>query len=108
MGRGELANNITLSGGNTKFPNFDKRLSAELSSLLPEGQEARVKALPNRELLSWAGGARLSNLSSFQRFWVTKADYQEKRPNEGLHFDPCKCCWCRTQWEFRGCCCLSR
>merc|ERR1712050_334313 len=73
--RGELANNITLSGGNTKFPNFDKRLSAELSSLLPEGQEARVKALPNRELLSWVGGARLSNLSSFQRFWVTKADY---------------------------------
>jgi len=76
--RGELAANITLSGGNTKFPNFDKRLSAELSSLLPEGQEARVKALPNRELLSWVGGARLSNLSSFQRFWVTKADYQEK------------------------------
>jgi hypothetical protein len=37
-----------------------------------------VKALPNRELLSWVGGARLSNLSSFQRFWVTKADYQEK------------------------------
>merc|ERR1712223_2173532 len=51
---------------------------AELSCLLPEGQEARVKALPNRELLSWVGGARLSNLSSFQRFWVTKADYQEK------------------------------
>merc|ERR1719348_427716 len=78
-GRGELANNITLSGGNTKFPNFDKRLSAELSSLLPEGQEARVKALPNRELLSWVGGARLSNLSSFQRFWVTKAEGQEAR-----------------------------
>ena len=126
--RGELAANITLSGGNTKFPNFDKRsqssyfyhiashhnimlyhqmnlhdiiflhkvssklhyliiledplliisairnpaitimsdchdnvsqcnktlryiiarLGAELSCLLPEGQEARVKALPNR------------------------------------------------------------
>merc|ERR1711962_424061 len=76
--RGELAANITLSGGNTKFPNFDKRLGAELSCLLPEGQESRVKALPNRELLSWVGGARLSNLSSFQRFWVTKADYQEK------------------------------
>ena len=23
---------------------------------------------------------RLSNLSSFQRFWLTKADYQEKGP----------------------------
>lgn len=76
--RAELAANITLSGGNTKFPGFDKRLSSELSNLLPEGQQPRVRALPSRELLSWVGGARLSNLSSFQRFWVTRADYQEK------------------------------
>lgn len=76
--RGELAANITLSGGNTKFPGFEKRLSIELGKLLPEGQVPSVRALPNRELLSWVGGARLSNLSSFQRFWVTKADYQEK------------------------------
>lgn len=76
--RAELAANITLSGGNTKFPGFDKRLSTELSNLLPEGQQPRVRALPSRELLSWVGGARLSNLSSFQRFWVTRADYQEK------------------------------
>jgi len=74
--RAELAANITLSGGNTKFPGFDKRLSTELSNLLPEGQQPRVRALPSRELLSWVGGARLSNLSSFQRFWVTRADYQ--------------------------------
>ena len=33
----------------------------------------------SRELLSWVGGARLSNLSSFQRFWVTRADYQVRR-----------------------------
>lgn len=76
--RGELAANITLSGGNTKFPGFEKRLSLELGKLLPTGQVPSVRALPNRELLSWVGGARLSNLSSFQRFWVTKADYQEK------------------------------
>jgi len=76
--RGELAANITLSGANTKFPGFDRRLSLELSKLLPEGHTPRVRALPNRELLSWVGGARLSNLSSFQRFWVTRADYQEK------------------------------
>jgi len=76
--RGELAANITLSGGNTKFPGFEKRLSLELGKMLPQGQRPSVRALPNRELLSWVGGARLSNLSSFQRFWVTKADYQEK------------------------------
>ena len=46
--RGELAANITLSGGNTKFPGLERRLGAELSNLLPDGQEPRVRALPNR------------------------------------------------------------
>ena len=87
--RSELAANITLSGGNTKFPGFDKRLQTELSSLLPKGQEPRVRALANRELLSWVGGARLSNLSSFQRFWVTRADFQVT----GYCYC-CSCCSC--------------
>jgi len=78
--RSELLSNITLSGGNTKFPGFEKRLYQELSSLFDEKTTIKVKALPNRELLGWIGGARLSNLSSFQRFWLTAADYQEKGP----------------------------
>jgi len=78
--RSELLSNITLSGGNTKFPGFEKRLYQELSSLFDEKTNIKVKALPNRELLGWVGGARLSNLSSFQRFWLTKADYQENGP----------------------------
>merc|ERR550525_249102 len=78
--RPELLSNITLSGGNTKFPGFEKRLYQELTGLFDEKTPIKVKALPNRELLGWIGGARLSNLSSFQRFWLTKADYQEKGP----------------------------
>jgi len=75
--RPELLANITLSGGNTKFPGIEKRLYQELVKLLPENTPVRIRALPNRELLGWFGGARLSNLSSFQRFWITKADYRE-------------------------------
>jgi len=75
--RPELLSNITLSGGNTKFAGMEKRLYSELINLLPEKTNVRVRALPHRELLGWIGGARLSNLSSFQRFWVTKADYRE-------------------------------
>jgi len=78
--RPELLSNITLSGGNTKFPGFEKRLYQELTGLFDEKTPIKVKALPNRELLGWIGGARLSNLSSFQRFWLTKADYQENGP----------------------------
>merc|ERR1719158_2402310 len=78
--RSELLSNITLSGGNTKFPGFEKRLYQELSELFDEKTTIKVRSLPNRELLGWIGGARLSNLSSFQRFWLTKSDYQENGP----------------------------
>jgi len=78
--RPELLSNITLSGGNTKFPGFEKRLYQELSELFEDKTNIKVRSLPNRELLGWIGGARLSNLSSFQRFWLTKADYQENGP----------------------------
>lgn len=78
--RSEILSNITLSGGNTKFPGFEKRLYQELSELFDEKTNIKIRSLPNRELLGWIGGARLSNLSSFQRFWLTKADYQENGP----------------------------
>merc|ERR1712156_584619 len=78
--RAELLANITLSGGNTKFPGFEKRLYQELAELFDEKTNIKVRALPNRDLLGWVGAARLSNLSSFQRFWLTKADYQENGP----------------------------
>merc|ERR1719158_2026342 len=78
--RPELLSNITLSGGNTKFPGFEKRLYQELTGLFDEKTNIKVRALPNREILGWVGAARLSNLSSFQRFWLTKADYQENGP----------------------------
>jgi len=80
----ELLNNITLSGGNSKFPGYERRLATEVSSLAEKDLSSiRVKALPNRELLSWVGGARLSNLSSFQRFWLSRADYLETGATQG-------------------------
>merc|ERR1712154_575335 len=42
--RPELLSNITLSGGNTKFPWFEKRLYQELSSLFDEKTTIKVKA----------------------------------------------------------------
>ena len=57
--RSELLSNITLSGGNTKFPGFEKRLYQELSQLFDEKTNIKVRALPNRELLGWVGAARL-------------------------------------------------
>jgi len=79
--RPELLANITLSGGNTKFPGFEKRIFTELKKLLPEGTTVGIRALANREHMTWVGGARLSSLSSFQRLWMTRAEYKEKGAN---------------------------
>ena len=49
---------LFLAGGNTKFPGFEKRLYQELTGLFDEKTPIKVKALPNRELLGWIGGAR--------------------------------------------------
>ena len=56
--RSELLKNITLSGGNTKFPGFEKRLYQELVELFDEKTNIKVRALPNRDLLGWVGAAR--------------------------------------------------
>merc|ERR1711892_1337848 len=112
--RSELLKNITLSGGNTKFPGFEKRLYQELVELFDE--KTNIKCGPCQTETCLAGLVqrgniyvnddnqcsglkqschltqflflqlfknshfRLSNLSSFQRFWLTKADYQENGP----------------------------
>merc|ERR1719184_233651 len=78
--RAELLANITLSGGNTKFPGMEKRVFQELEGLLPVRslkEALKVRALPHRDMLGWVGAARLSQLSSFQRFWVTPTDFRE-------------------------------
>lgn len=49
---------VTFSGGNTKFPGFEKRLYQELSELFEDKTNIKVRSLPNRELLGWIGGAR--------------------------------------------------
>merc|ERR1719180_313423 len=66
--------------GNKKFPGMEKRVYQELEGLLPHRslkEALKVRALPHRDMLGWVGAARLSQLSSFQRFWVTPADFRE-------------------------------
>ena len=76
--RAELLANITLSGGNTKFPGMEKRVYQvsyktspssthftlpfqELEGLLPHRslkEALKVRALPHRDMLGWVGAAR--------------------------------------------------
>ena len=79
--RTRLLSNIVLTGGNSLFPGFDKRLESELTSLLPDnfGKNVNVKvnAQNGRDNFTWKGGVHLCSLDSFQGLWLSKQDYTE-------------------------------
>ena len=77
--RSRLLSNIVLTGGNSLFPGFDKRLEAELIKSLPDnvGKHVKVNAQPGRDNFTWKGGVHLCSLDSFQGLWLSKQDYME-------------------------------
>jgi actin-related protein len=81
--RRALFRNVVLSGGNTMFEGLDKRLQAELSTMVNArvADELRVIAPGERKYSVWMGGALLASLTSFSTEWVTKQEYEEGGPN---------------------------
>ncbi len=77
--RKDMYNYIVLSGGSSMCRALPERLRKGLKELAPEPMkgEIHVEALPNREISVWLGGSILSNVSSFEAKWVTKAEYEE-------------------------------
>ncbi|GKT24605.1 Actin-6 (Fragment) [Aduncisulcus paluster] len=75
--RRDLYSSIILSGGTTLFPNLEKRLHFELSSLAPSSIKIKIVAAPERRLCVWLGGSIVSMLTTFEEMWVSKKDYDE-------------------------------
>ena len=78
--RKDLYENIVLSGGSTMFPGFKERIENEMIQFAPPTMKIKVIAPPERKYLSWIGGSILSSLSSFQKMWMTKEEYDEYGP----------------------------
>eukprot|EP00093_Oithona_nana_P009864 09864.XXX_312268_310642_1 [CDS] Oithona nana genome sequencing. len=76
-----LLGNIVLTGGNSLFPGFDKRLESEVAKLLPEDLASkvsiRVSSQKGRDNFTWKGGVHLCSLDSFQGLWLSQQDYME-------------------------------
>lgn len=80
--RKDLYGNVVLSGGTTMFPGFADRLAKELTALRPTSAvKIKVIAPPERKYSVWIGGSILASLSTFQRMWITKEEYQETGPS---------------------------
>ncbi|KFW08536.1 Actin-like 10, partial [Fulmarus glacialis] len=78
--RRDTVGNIVLSGGSLMFPGFPKRMCLELNALFHgTGCQIQVLASPERGTapLLGGGGSMAASLTSFQRAWMAKGEYQE-------------------------------
>lgn len=79
--RRELLANVALAGGTSLLPGFPERVQAELERLAPRGSSVRVLSGSQRHTSAWLGGSIVASLGTFQRLWVSSADYQEHGPH---------------------------
>jgi actin-related protein len=56
-------------------------MQKEMEALVPSGKKIRIVAPPERKFAVWIGGSILSSLSTFQRMWISKQDYDELGPS---------------------------
>ncbi|XP_042863814.1 actin, clone 302-like isoform X2 [Penaeus japonicus] len=78
--RRDLFFNIVLTGGTTLTPGFAERLKKEIAALAPSGVSVRVYARDERHVGAWIGGSILASLSTFQKLWVSREEYDEVGP----------------------------
>jgi actin beta/gamma 1 len=69
--------NIILSGGTTMYPGFVNRLKKEIATLAPSTIPVKIVAPPDRKYSVWIGGSTLASLSTFQKMWISKTEYNE-------------------------------
>lgn len=75
--RKDLYDNILLSGGSTKFPGFEDRLTKELLPLFPKETNFKVHAPIDREISSWRGGSIMGGLSSYRSNFISRNEFEE-------------------------------
>ncbi|KAJ3677911.1 hypothetical protein LUZ60_001714 [Juncus effusus] len=82
--RKELFGNIVLCGGSTMPQGLPERLSKEITTLAPSNMKVNVVTPAERherKYSVWIGGSILASLSSFQKMWISKAEYDEYGPS---------------------------
>ncbi|XP_071947939.1 actin-57B-like [Antedon mediterranea] len=75
--RGDIYCSIVISGGTSLIPGFAERLQKEIKSLAPKSMRVRVVAAQERKFNVWIGGSILGSLSTFQKMWITRKEYDE-------------------------------
>jgi len=75
----DLYSNIALSGGTTMLPGISDRMRKEIVTLAPAAMRLRVTT--SSKYSTWVGGSILASLSTFEKMWITKQEYDEFGPS---------------------------
>jgi actin, other eukaryote len=76
-----LYQNVFVSGATSLVGGFTERLESELKEMIPKNAKSKIIAPFERRFSTWIGGSILSSLSSFQKCFVTKDEYEENGPS---------------------------
>lgn len=77
----DLFENIVLCGGTTTFPGFAERLQKELTKLAPKTMKIKLNVRPERKYGVWIGASSIATLSTFNKMWILKKEYEEFGPS---------------------------
>ncbi|MCQ2816327.1 MAG: actin family protein [archaeon] len=73
----EMYGNIILSGGNTMFENFKKRLYGEIVELNQAKNQIDVIELKERLYSSWIGGSVIGSMDTFPDICISRDEFKE-------------------------------
>jgi actin-related protein len=79
--RKSLYANTVLAGGSTLFPGLPERMKQEIAALAPPTMRIKIVAEPDRDNLTFKGGAYLAGLDTFARMWITRQDFDSSGPS---------------------------
>ena len=79
--RKDLYANTVLTGGTTMFPGIADRMQKEITALAPPTMKIKIIAPPERKYSVWIGGSMLASLSTFEKMWISKAEYDDSGPS---------------------------
>ena len=63
------------------IPGFTRRLKKEVEALTPMARKIRIIADSEREYATWIGGSMLTSLSTFEKMWISRREYNERGPS---------------------------
>lgn len=79
--RDELYGNIVLAGGTTMLRGIDERMEEEIRVMAPRRKVIKVSPPCSTKYSAWVGGCKLASLSTFNKMWISKAEYEEYGAN---------------------------